>query len=303
MKRRMLVIPALMGAALIGTTMLQARGVGLVASAEKAAGSLCKPDDAALAAPVDTTRWVAAEGRVVTYPGGEIRVSSERGGRLVRLLVAENQKVERGTLLAELDSAELRAALDEVRARIAEAEADVALASRTLDRRQELVTRQVVAVQEVDAAERDRDASAARRTALRAEADRLRVQIDQCRVSAPIAGTVTARHADAGEVLEAGDPLVDLVDLDHLRLQGEADESDAGRVALGAPVRITADAYPGQVWPGTVEEVPGWVGPRSLKPVDPARPSDTRVLGLKVRFDGPTPLKLGTTVELRVAAR
>lgn len=303
MKRRMLVIPALMGAALIGATILQARGVGLVASAEKAAGSLRRPGDAAPAAPVDTTRWVAAEGRVVTYPGGEIRVSTERGGRLVRLLVAESRKVERGALLAEFDTAELRAALEAVRARIAEADADVRLAARTLGRRQELVTRQVAAVQEVDAAERDRDASSARLAALRAEADRLRVQIDKCRISAPIAGTVTASHADPGEVLEAGDPLFDLVDLDHLRLQGEADESDAGRVVPGAPVRITADAYPGQVWAGTVEEVPGWVGPRSLKPVDPARPSDTRVLGLKVRFDGPTPLKLGTTVELRVAAR
>lgn len=303
MNRKMVAILAIVGTALLGATMLQARGGALVRSAEKVAGGLCAGGAAAVTPPADTTRWVAAEGRVVTYPGGEVRVSTERSGKLVRLLVEENQAVARGALLAELDTAELRAALAEVRARIAEAEADVALAGKTLARRQELVTRQVVAVQEVDTAERDRDAAAARLSALRAEADRLGVQIDRCRITAPIAGTVTRRHADAGEVLEAGDPVLELVDLAHLRVEGEADESDAGLVQPGAPVRVTADAYPGQVWLGTVEEVPGWVGPRSLKPVDPARPSDTRVLGIKVRFDGPNPLKVGTTVELRVAAR
>jgi hypothetical protein len=39
---------------------------------------------------------------------------------------------------------------------------------------------------------------------------------------------------------------------------------------------------------------------RRLKPQDPARPTDTRVLAVKVAFLEPTPLRLGTTAELRV---
>ena len=38
---------------------------------------------------------------------------------------------------------------------------------------------------------------------------------------------------------------------------------------------------------------------RRLKPQDPSRPTDTRILAVKVAFAEPTPLKLGTTVELR----
>jgi hypothetical protein len=41
---------------------------------------------------------------------------------------------------------------------------------------------------------------------------------------------------------------------------------------------------------------------RRLKPQDPARPADTRVVGLKVALSEPTPLKLGTTVDLRIEA-
>jgi hypothetical protein len=45
------------------------------------------------------------------------------------------------------------------------------------------------------------------------------------------------------------------------------------------------------------------VTPRRLKPQDPARPTDTRVLAVKVAFTEPTPLKLGATVELRIQPR
>ena len=63
---------------------------------------------------------------------------------------------------------------------------------------------------------------------------------------------------------------------------------------------ITADGFPGQSWKGRVEEVPDSVTLRRLKPQDPSRPTDTRVLAVKVAFVEKTPLKLGTTVELRI---
>src|SRR5687768_12404274 len=45
---------------------------------------------------------VAAEGRLVTYPGAEVVVGAESTGRLVRMLASEGQKVAKGDLLAEL---------------------------------------------------------------------------------------------------------------------------------------------------------------------------------------------------------
>ena len=41
---------------------------------------------------------------------------------------------------------------------------------------------------------------------------------------------------------------------------------------------------------------------RRIKPQDPSRPTDARVLAVKVAFAEPAPLKLGTTVDLRIAA-
>ena len=105
---------------------------------------------------------------------------------------------------------------------------------------------------------------------------------------------------DAGQTIESGDEAFTLADLTRLRVEGEAHEADAGAIALGASVRITAEGYPGQSWKGRVEEVPGSVTLRRLKPQDPSRPTDTRILAVKVAFAEKSPLKLGTTVELRI---
>ena len=119
---------------------------------------------------------------------------------------------------------------------------------------------------------------------------------------ATLSGTVTARHVDAGETVETGDAVVTVADLQRLRVDAEADEADAGALAVGAPVAITADGYPGKTWNGRVEEVADSVTLRRLKPQDPSRPTDTRLLAVKVAFDEPSPLRLGTTVELKIRA-
>ena len=95
-------------------------------------------------------------------------------------------------------------------------------------------------------------------------------------------------------------PLVTIANLDKTRVEAEVDEFDAGRVELGAEVQVTAEGFTGQSWKGTVEEIPDAVLPRRLRPQDPGRPSDTRVLLVKVALAEPTPLKLGQRVEVAI---
>jgi HlyD family secretion protein len=289
MSGRMLFLVGLAGLGLLGLTALQARSAG---------GSL--PAVAPAPARTRIPRGVAAEGRVVAYPDAEVKVAVERAGRLVRVPAREGQKVRKGELLAEIESEELVAALAEARARGAEADAEIRLAEAELRRRQRLADEKILAAHDLDQATRDLDIARARRATALAEAERYEAQIRKTRVVSPIAGTVTLRHADAGETLEAGDPVATVADLSRLRVEGEAHEADAGSVALGAAVTITCDGYPGRSWQGRVEEVPDSVTLRRLKPQDPGRPTDTRILAVKVAFAEAVPLKLGTTVELSI---
>jgi RND family efflux transporter MFP subunit len=251
------------------------------------------------AAPAPATA-VAAEGRVVTYPGAEVVVGTDLAGTIVVLKVQEKEKVRKGQLLAELRSDDYRAALAEAKARIVEAEADIRLAEADVERARALWQKAVGSRQAVDKAERDVDAARARRATAAATADRLEAVLAKTRILSPIDGVVIARHAQAGETLEAGKRIVTVADLSKTRIEAELDEFDAGRVRLQDEVRVTAEGYDGRVWKGRVEEIPDAVVGRRLKPQDPGKPEDTRVLLVKVALLEPTPLKLGQRVEIRI---
>jgi len=285
----------------------KAFGFGLVALAavagtvQQARGLVSPRPAAAPVAEKPSATGVAAEGRVVAYPGAEVRVGAERGGRLVRVLVEEGATVRKGQLLAEIESDELRAALAEARARVAEAEAEVLFAAADLARRRQLAEARILSARDLDQATRDLETARARVETTKASVVRYEALLAQSRIAAPISGTVIARRVDAGQMVETGDHAFTVADLGRLRIEGEAHEADAGAVALGAVVTITADGYPGRSWRGRVEEIPDSVTLRRIKPQDPSRPTDARVLAVKVAFAEPAPLKLGTTVDLRIA--
>lgn len=281
--------PAL-GTGLLAVVALQARAAS--APSRKAAGT---PPPAS----EKSTARVAAEGRVVAYPGAQVVVGTDLAGTLVILRVQEKQPVRRGELLAELRSDDHRAAFNEARARVAEADAEIRLAEANLDRARSLWEKEVGSKQAFDQAERDVRTARARRETAQATAERLAAVLAKTRILSPIDGVVIARHAEPGETLEAGQKIVTVADLSKTRVEAELDEFDAGRVALGDAVRVTAEGWDG-AWNGRVEEIPDSVVGRRLKPQDPGKPEDTRVLLVKVALLEPTPLKLGQRVEISI---
>jgi RND family efflux transporter MFP subunit len=253
---------------------------------------------AAAAQPKASERRILAEGRVATYPGGEVTLAAELSGRLAELNVKERDRVKQGDVIATIDVNEQLAALGEANARVREAESDISYLAKERDRSELLFGQRVVAE-----AERDRSLHAARsaerrRASLLAGASRLKTVLDKSKVMTPRGGVITARFADAGEMVSAGQPLVTVVDLDALRIEAEIGEFDSGRVRLGATAKIRAEGYPGKTWQAVVEEIPDVVVPRSLRPLDPASPVDTRVLLVKLALREKLPLKLGQRVEV-----
>jgi multidrug efflux pump subunit AcrA (membrane-fusion protein) len=157
-----------------------------------------------------------------------------------------------------------------------------------------------------DKARRDRDdaqarleeaaariaAAAARGAAAQAGAERLRAVVARARVASPIDGVVLAHHAEEGETVASGAPLVTVADLARTRVEAEVDEFDAPALREGAES--------GKSFRGRVSEIPDEVVPRRLKPEDPGRPSDTRVVRAKIALLESAPLRLGQRVELAI---
>lgn len=256
----------------------------------------------ALAKPLSTVSEkprVAAEGRVVTYPGAEVTVGSDVAGTIDQLAVEEKERVRKGDVIAVIRADDTRAALSVARARVGEADADIRLFEAEVARAKHLWQEDVGSKQAWDKAERDLDSARARRSSAAAEVRRLEALVEKTVVTAPIDGVVIARHVHGGETIETGKPIVTIADLGSRRVEAEIDEFDTARIRLGASVEVSAEGF-GRTWRGTIEEIPDSVVNRRIKPQDPSKPIDTRVLLVKIAFAEPTPLKLGQRVEVRI---
>jgi multidrug resistance efflux pump len=85
--------------------------------------------------------------------------------------------------------------------------------------------------------------------------DLLLVQDGKYAIASPIAGVVTARSIDPGEAALAGVPLLQVADLGQVTLTVYVPEPRIGLVQVGQPVQVRVDAYPGQVFHGTVRHI------------------------------------------------
>jgi multidrug resistance efflux pump len=132
-----------------------------------------------------------------------------------------------------------------------------------------------------------------------AQLELARFQLDGTEVHSPIAGTVLARHATAGESvapLSDGRPVVlfEVADLSRLEVAIQVPDRDVNRIAVGLPCEVRIDAVPGQVIKGRVARVA------------PALSEATRTAAVRVSLDGgetrPT-LRPGMYGIVRVLAR
>lgn len=75
-------------------------------------------------------------------------------------------------------------------------------------------------------------------------------------VTAPFAGTVYQLPVKPGSYVNGGELLVQVANLDKVRVRAFVDEPEIGRLAKGQQVEIKWDATPGRTWEGTLTRVP-----------------------------------------------
>ena len=97
------------------------------------------------------------------------------------------------------------------------------------------------------------EASAAEARAAYAAAQEL---LHHSNVTAPFAGTVYQLPVKPGSYVNGGDLLVQVANLEKVRVRAFVDEPEIGRLARGQKVEIKWDATPGRTWDGTLTRVP-----------------------------------------------
>lgn len=100
------------------------------------------------------------------------------------------------------------------------------------------------------------------------------------RIVSPLTGTVIARNAEPGDLIEAGDPVVQLGDFRTVKVLIQIGERELGAIALGDRFEVRLDALPQQTLMGTLSRIAPSADPGSrLVPVEITLPNDEGAIG------------------------
>ncbi|MGH7786022.1 MAG: efflux RND transporter periplasmic adaptor subunit [Candidatus Binatia bacterium] len=213
---------------------------------------------------------VATNGKV--EPVDDIEVRARLDGRIVaipdagKVVQADEELVrfDAGLVAAQLASAESErlAAVESLRAARAQAaEARARVATDATLFKEGALTRDAYTVSERAAVEADAHLAYLERdvplrvASLESRIKELRSQRDATAVRAPFGGTVYKTQVKKGAMVRLGDLLLQIADLEHLRVRANIDQVDLGRVQPGQPVRVSANAFPGRTWSGVMTEI------------------------------------------------
>jgi RND family efflux transporter MFP subunit len=212
-------------------------------------------------------------------------------GRLTGVAVSEGSVVAAGALLATIDDTTVRAQLasaegavaeaeaagEEADRVIAQAEAAGAFAEKTYERFRKLVegklvaqrefdeadTRRTLAVKDLERARQRKGQAVAKLAQARGQADAARAAVAWTKVTAPFAGVVVEKRADAGSMAVPGVPLFLLEDPRRYRIESSVSEAYLPLFKKGTRVQVILDADPGKPFSAAVTEIVPAIDPAS----------------------------------------
>jgi HlyD family secretion protein len=216
-----------------------------------------------------------------------VQVGSQVSGTIARLNADFNSRVHKGEVIALIDPQLFQGALLQATSDLENARANVVAAKANLkkagaaqiqtkadfDRARELAEKSVGSQQTLDQAKANYDSAKAAVDAAAASVAQAHAQVSQKEaavavartnlnytvIRSPIDGTVVARNVDVGQTVAASlqAPTIFTIaqDLAKMRVYAKVDESDVGQIRTGQPVTFKVDAFPKELFKGTVSQV------------------------------------------------
>jgi HlyD family secretion protein len=233
------------------------------------------------ALPVQTETVTKRDITMVISASGSIRakrkvdISASTIGKVTKVAVKEGENVTKGQFLLQIDPVELEstvarleAMLEAAKANERQAVAQAEQAKSDCDRAKTLLEGGYRTIQEFDAAKTNCDVATAHLEAVRQEIAQEKANLESARHSlkevtivAPMAGVVTRRNVEEGEIAimgtlnNAGTTLLTIADLSTIETELEVDETEVTHMKLGDKAKVTLDAFPDTSFVGEVTEI------------------------------------------------
>src|SRR5437899_370372 len=216
-----------------------------------------------------------------------VQVGSQVSGTIAKLFVDFNSRVHKGDIVALIDPALLKGAVQQASADLENAKANLVAARANLekakaglvqtkadyDRTVGLTKSGILSQQQLDLAKANYDSANAAVGGAAANVTQADAQVSQKQaalavaqtnlnytvIRSPIDGTVVARNVDVGQTVAASlqAPTIFTIaqDLTKMLVYAKTDESDVGNIKVGKPVTFKVDAFPKETFRGVVSQV------------------------------------------------
>lgn len=206
-------------------------------------------------------------------PKERVTLRAQIPGTVANIRVDRGSNVVRGQRLATIRAAGVQSQAAGARAGVAAAQANLSVARQRLEAARSL--RAAGAMSEIDlrTAQAGFEAAEAQLAAARAQSASAGEAAGYGVITAPIAGTVSARMIEEGEAVNPGAELLTIVDSRVLELAGQVSVADAARVRVGMPVAFMLDGAGGRAYRGRVARI------------DPTADPGTRQVGVYVELN------------------
>lgn len=192
-------------------------------------------------------------------PVVEVEVGTQVSGIIDKIYVDYNSVVTKGQLLAEMDRINLQAELQSKQASLASSKTEFDYQEKNYARSKVLHEKQLISDTDYETATYSYEKAKNSYEQIKADMVKVRRNLDYATILSPIDGVVINRAVEEGQTVAAGFSTPTLFtianDLTQMRVIADVDEADIGNIEEGQNVKFSVDAYPDDVFEGTVTQV------------------------------------------------
>lgn len=200
---------------------------------------------------------VTATGEI--QPVYQVDVGTQVSGIVEKLYVDYNSTVKKGQLLAELDKSTLNQQVKQSQASLSTAQSNKALAQKNFDRIASLFANKAATQEEYDQAETELEQAKNQLITAQSNYDNAVTNLKYAEIYSPIDGVVLNKEVEEGQTVASSFSTPTLFtianDLTQMQVEADVDEADVGEVKVGQRVTFTVDAFPKDVFSGTVRQI------------------------------------------------
>lgn len=200
---------------------------------------------------------VTATGTV--EPVTEVEVGTQVSGIIDKLYADYNDVVKAGQLIAEMDKVNLKAELASAEAQLASSKSEYEYQQKNYARNKILFEKKLISDADYETSTYNYEKAKAAYEQNQAAMVKVKRNLEYATITSPIDGVVINRAVEEGQTVAAGFETPTLftiaADLTKMQVIADVDEADIGNVENGQRVSFTVDAYPNDVFEGTVMQI------------------------------------------------